>query len=304
MAKQPTGAVTKTNSPPQTATIPPVLADHQQKLLMKLAVKYGVDEQKMLVTLKDTAFRQRDKKVNNVVVPAPQITNEQMMMLAVVADQYGLNPFTREIYAFPSENGIVAVIGVDGWIRIINERPELEYIDFEIAPPGTEDPYITCIIKRSDRSIPLRVTEFLSECSRNTDPWKEMPRRMLRHKALIQCARIAFGFAGVVDPEEADRIIMTVEKRQEALLTGKASTEPARLTDQPKDPAPPKDTRPRLSMDQCTVIADKLKEEGVGLTHFLASLEINSIEDIAADDYQAALSRIDEISTDAGNGRN
>ena len=30
---------------------------------------------------------------------------------------------------------------------------------------------------------------------------------MLRHKAMIQCARLAFGFGGIFDQDEADRII-------------------------------------------------------------------------------------------------
>jgi hypothetical protein len=30
---------------------------------------------------------------------------------------------------------------------------------------------------------------------------------MLRHKALIQCARYAFGFGGIVDPDEAERMV-------------------------------------------------------------------------------------------------
>jgi hypothetical protein len=29
---------------------------------------------------------------------------------------------------------------------------------------------------------------------------------MLRHKAFVQAARYAFGFAGIVDPDEADRV--------------------------------------------------------------------------------------------------
>ncbi len=33
-----------------------------------------------------------------------------------------------------------------------------------------------------------------------------MKHRMLRHKALIQAARYAFGFSGVMDEDEADRI--------------------------------------------------------------------------------------------------
>ncbi|MGP1667495.1 MAG: hypothetical protein ACTS5I_16635, partial [Rhodanobacter sp.] len=45
------------------------------------------------------------------------------------------------------------------------------------------------------------------------------PRRMLRHKAMIQCARLAFGFVGVYDPDEAERI-------QEATLVGDRSGRP------------------------------------------------------------------------------
>jgi hypothetical protein len=40
-----------------------------------------------------------------------------------------------------------------------------------------------------------------------TAPWKSHPKRMLRHKALIQAARIAFSFAGIFDQDEAERIV-------------------------------------------------------------------------------------------------
>ncbi len=33
------------------------------------------------------------------------------------------------------------------------------------------------------------------------------PTRTLRHKTLIQCARLAFGFAGIFDQDEAERVI-------------------------------------------------------------------------------------------------
>src|SRR6185312_16439949 len=65
-------------------------------VLVRLAERFGVDPEKMLGTLKATAFK-------------GDVSNEQMMALAVVADQYGLNPWTKEIYAFPDRNGIVPV---------------------------------------------------------------------------------------------------------------------------------------------------------------------------------------------------
>ena len=38
-------------------------------------------------------------------------------------------------------------------------------------------------------------------------PWQTHTKRMLRHKSLIQCSRIAFGFTGIYDQDEAERII-------------------------------------------------------------------------------------------------
>ena len=32
------------------------------------------------------------------------------------------------------------------------------------------------------------------------------PRRMLRHKAMVQCARACFGLGGVYEPDEAERV--------------------------------------------------------------------------------------------------
>lgn len=52
----------------------------------------------------------------------------------------------------------------------------------------------------------MEVTEYMAECVRNTEPWAKWPARMLRHKTTIQAARYAFGFSGIVDPDEAERI--------------------------------------------------------------------------------------------------
>jgi len=174
----------------------------QPSLLVRMGQQYGVDPNKMMVTLKSTAFRR-----------AGQITNEEMMSLLVVAEQYGLNPFTGEIHAFPSRSGIIPVVGVDGWSRIINENPNFDGVEFvyseEMAQPegGKRAPeWIEAVIYRKDRSHPTRVREYLDEVYRGTQPWVTHTKRMLRHKALIQGARIAFGFAGLYDEDEAERI--------------------------------------------------------------------------------------------------
>ena len=54
----------------------------------------------------------------------------------------------------------------------------------------------------------MEITEYFSECHRNTDPWNQMPRRMMRNKAIIQAVRVAFGVAGIHDEDEAEDIGM------------------------------------------------------------------------------------------------
>jgi phage recombination protein Bet len=144
----------------------------------------------MMETLKATAFK-------------GNVSDNQMTALLLIANQYGLNPWTREIYAFPDQNnGIVPVVGVDGWSRIMNEHPMLDGMDFV-----QDEESCTCIIYRKDRAHPVKVTEYLSECKRSAKPWQTHPKRMLRHKAMIQCARLASGYIGIFDQDEAERIL-------------------------------------------------------------------------------------------------
>lgn len=146
----------------------------------------------LIETLKATAFKSQIA-----------VTDAQMTALMVVANQYGLNPWTKEIYAFPDKGGIVPIVGVDGWARIINSHAQFDGMDFE-----QDTDSCTCIIYRKDRSHPIKVTEWMSECKRdNAQPWKSHPKRMLRHKAMIQCSRLAFGFTGIYDQDEAERIV-------------------------------------------------------------------------------------------------
>ncbi|EZC51493.1 phage recombination protein Bet, partial [Escherichia coli] len=185
----------------------------------KLAERVGmdsVDPQELITTLRQTAFK-------------GDASDAQFIALLIVANQYGLNPWTKEIYAFPDkQNGIVPVVGVDGWSRIINENQQFDGMDFE-----QDNESCTCRIYRKDRNHPICVTEWMDECRREpfktregreiTGPWQSHPKRMLRHKAMIQCARLAFGFAGIYDKDEAERIVentaYTAERRPERDIT-------------------------------------------------------------------------------------
>lgn len=173
-----------------------------RSVTVRLAERFGVDQSKMLATLRATAFK-------------GNVSDEQLMALCVVADQYGLNPWTKEIYAFPGQGGaIIPVVGVDGWSRIINSHPQfdgMDYIDGPVDDKGLPE-WIECSMHRKDRSHPVKVREYMIECRRDTPPWLSHPRRLLRHKVTIQASRLAFGFAGIFDQDEAERIIDVTPK--------------------------------------------------------------------------------------------
>jgi len=162
----------------------------KQSALSVMAGKFSVEPIKLLDTLRATLM--------------PKATNEELLAFVVTANQYDLNPFTKEIYAFPGRSGgITPVVSVDGWIKLMNRHPQFDGIQFRTDDVDGKPFSVTATIYLKDRSRPVEITEFFSECNRNSEPWKVNPRRMLRHKALIQCARVAFGFSGIVDDEEA-----------------------------------------------------------------------------------------------------
>ena len=132
-------------------------------------------------------------------------TMGELMSCLLVAKDTDLNVLRREIYFMRTKSKkIQAIVGVDGWIRKCNEHPQFDGVEFKDNWDGDELVSVTCTIHRKDRTHPTTVTEYLRECKRDTDNWKTMPARMLRHRALIQCSRIAFGFAGLMDRDEFD----------------------------------------------------------------------------------------------------
>lgn len=195
---------------PDTVTVPMVTKTEAPKqitratsLLVRIAERYGIDKERMLETLKATAFKS-----------TKEVSNEQMVALLVVAEQHKLNPFLRELYAFPDERaGIVPVVSVDGWTRIMQEHPQFDGYDVRWADELVEwegkavPAWCEITMYRKDRNHHITHREWFDEVRRGSAPWKSHPRRMLEHKTVIQTARRTFGFAGIYDEDEAQRIV-------------------------------------------------------------------------------------------------
>ncbi|QWE27912.1 recombinase RecT [Polynucleobacter sp. AM-7D1] len=110
--------------------------------------------------------------------------------------KHELDPFAGEISIHQYENGHwQAFITIDGWSKLINSHPAFSGIGFTESNEliSGVPSWMGCAIYRNDRVVPIEVKEYLYEIQTEHSIWKEMPRRMLRHRVIAQCARLAFG---------------------------------------------------------------------------------------------------------------
>ena len=271
----------------------------------QLATRLGMEGSAELVeTLKQTAFKSKNP-----------VTDAQLTALLVVANQHGLNPWTREIYAFPDDRGgIVPIVGVDGWARICNEHPQFDGVEFD---NNVDEGSMTCRMYRKDRTRPMEITEYYEECKRNTDPWKNMPRRMMRNKAFIQAARLCFGFSMFDEEEGLQAAGIVVDNATGEIVEGKrgpqrksaakvevaervAETAPA--IEEGSSPAPaaapapkPQSTdnaRPVVSQGQANYLRNKLKAAGLDEPGLCQRYGVESLDQLNIDAFDELKSEL------------
>ena len=174
---------------------------HQRALQLPIfkrsAERSGMSEESFIDALVQTSL--------SALITWTQLDLERLLLAAEVN---GLSPTGREIFLVPS-GGVLepatVVVGVDGWSRIINTHKQFAGMRFKESdelvdgvPSWTE-----CTMYRWDRRVPTSVREYLVEVRGLSAGWITHPRRMLRHKAMVQCARLTFGLIGIYDADEA-----------------------------------------------------------------------------------------------------
>jgi len=105
-----------------------------------------------------------------------------------------LDPLCEEIGLTQYEDGQWQVfITIEGCSKLLNQHPQFNGLVFNQADTlidGVPE-WIECSIYRKDREVPTTVREYLTEVRGENAIWQKMPRRMLRHRALQQCVRLA-----------------------------------------------------------------------------------------------------------------
>lgn len=171
------------------------------RLVVKdFAVMFNLDEPSVIPMVLQRSFAFAD--------PTPCMADVMAFMMAAV--KYQLNPFMQEIFALKNSFGQwQPVVGVDGWSNIINRQENMGSLRFNYSPVtittgGSQvcADWIECEIHLKDFHLPTVVREYLVGNYRDTIYWNGNTPRMLRHRALIQCARLAFSLSGISDADE------------------------------------------------------------------------------------------------------
>jgi hypothetical protein len=166
-----------------------------EALTKNLATTYQVSPIELINTFKAMVFKNG------------ACTDAELYVVMKLSQELGLNPLNRELHAFTKDGKMQTIVGYDGWIKMVNRHPQFNGFEFfDHLDEKGQLTAVTCRMWRKDWTHPGEVTEYMDECVGDTVPWKKWKRRMLRNKAYIQGARLTFGFAGVVDPDEAERI--------------------------------------------------------------------------------------------------
>lgn len=127
----------------------------------------------------------------------PQASYRERLQLLHLVYKHGLDPLADEV-TFVEESGQHhPFITIDGWARLINQHPAYSGMSLRDATELQDGipVWMECCIYRNDRILPIVVKEYYEEVKTAHTVWVRMPRRMLRHRVIQQCARLAFGIS-------------------------------------------------------------------------------------------------------------
>ena len=164
---------------PESLTLPIDLLNHLiKKEISKTAKALDIEEAELQAWI-------------DLQVMAPKQT---LLALLRIAKENHLDPLKEEVsLALYDDCHWQAYITVEGYSKILNSHPAFDGIAFNQSEESTNGIpiWMECTIYRKDRSKPIVIREYFEEVKGEQAIWQKMPRRMLRHRVMQQCARIA-----------------------------------------------------------------------------------------------------------------
>ena len=118
------------------------------------------------------------------------------VQLLRLANKHQLDPLSDEITLLQNQDQFYQpFITIDGWSKLINNHPQYAGMSLRDSTELIKGvpTWMECTIYRNDRILPIVIKEYFEEVRTDHLSWQKMPRRMLRHRVIQQCARIAMG---------------------------------------------------------------------------------------------------------------
>ncbi len=126
---------------------------------------------------------------------APLYPQVQLLRLA---NKYQLDPLSDEIALLQNQDQTYQpFITIDGWSKLMNDHPQYAGMSLRDSTELIDGipTWIECTIYRNDRILPIVIKEYYQEVKTDHPSWQQMPRRMLRHRVIQQCVRLALGIS-------------------------------------------------------------------------------------------------------------
>lgn len=145
------------------------------------------------------------------------------VQLLRLANKYQLDPLSDEISLLQGlDQTYQAFITIDGWSKLINNHPQYAGMSLRDSTELIDGipTWMECTIYRNDRILPIVIKEYYEEVKTDHPSWLQMPRRMLRHRVIQQCARLGFNITSK-DYTSKDQFIQTKADDSEKQITSK-----------------------------------------------------------------------------------
>lgn len=136
----------------------------------------------------------------------PPLSDAEMFVGMSMIARFGLDPIAKEIYVTRTSKGLVTIIGIDGWIKILDRTEGYDGFEQELHFDDDQLDWVETSIYSTKRGRPIRYRAFAHEYAKIAGiVAKTIPWHMLRLFSLRHAARLFTPIGGSVVTEEEAR---------------------------------------------------------------------------------------------------
>lgn len=165
----------------------------------------------------------------------PPLTDAEMFIGLSMIARYELDPVAKEVYVTRGKKGLMTIVGIDGWVKILHRTSYFNGFTQEKKYDGGKVVSITTMIYSKTHDYPFPYEALMKEYMRVAgDVANILPVHMLGIFSLRHAARLFVPLSGICMEEEA----RFAEGRSEPHSTAQSLDQFVGADDPPPDPTP------------------------------------------------------------------